>query len=349
MLSRPTLAELRERIAADIESRLTGADARLRRSNLAVLSTVESGVAHGLYGYIDNVAKQIIIDTAETEYLERWASVWGLVRASSTFAVGNVAVSGTSGFSVPAGTLLQRSDGVQYATTANATLISGVGVAPVIATMPGAESNTDAGSTLVMVSAIPSVSSAAIVDSNGISGGVDVEADDGLRARLLFRIRKPPQGGADYDYQGWALDVPGVTRVWVYPLYTGPGTVAVFFVRDGDVGIIPDSTEVATVQAYIDARRPVTAIVTVLAPTPLSVNFTIHLAPDSTAIRAAVQAELADLIAREGQPGGTILISHINEAISIATGEFDHLVTVPAANVVATAGSMPVMGDITWA
>ena len=38
-------------------------------------------------------------------------------------------------------------------------------------------------------------------------------------------------------------------------------------VRDDDASLIPDAGEVATVQAYIDSLRPVTASVTVVAPT----------------------------------------------------------------------------------
>jgi uncharacterized phage protein gp47/JayE len=61
-----------------------------------------------------------------------------------------------------------------------------------------------------------------------------------------------------------------------------------------------------------------------------------------------VQAELTDLFVREGSPGGTILLSHIREAISQATGETDHILTVPAANVVLGAGAIPVLGTVTW-
>ena len=72
---RPDLPTLIERAIADIESRLTGADARLRRSNLNVLARVHSGAAHGLYGYLDWLAKQILPDSADAEFLERHARI----------------------------------------------------------------------------------------------------------------------------------------------------------------------------------------------------------------------------------------------------------------------------------
>jgi uncharacterized phage protein gp47/JayE len=40
-----------------------------------------------------------------------------------------------------------------------------------------------------------------------------------------------------------------VTRVWVYPLQMGPGTVTVLFVCDEEVSIIPSLAKVAKVKA----------------------------------------------------------------------------------------------------
>lgn len=111
---------------------------------------------------------------------------------------------------------------------------------------------------------------------------------------------------------------------------------------------VPDAGEVAAVQAYINALRPVTAVVTVAAPAAVPLNFTIDLVPDTAANRAAVEAELRDMLLREAAPGATILLSHIREAISLATGETDHILSVPAANVTHTTGQMATFGAITW-
>lgn len=347
-LNRPSLKELVDRVTSDIESRLPGADARLRRSNLSVLGRVLAGAAHGLYGFLANIARQVIIDTADMEYLERWANVWGMSRTAAVLATGQVTLTGVGNPTVPAGTELQRSDGARFRLVADKQLVAGVGTADVEAMDAGSAGNTLPGSTLLLTTSIAGVSSMATVASGGLSGGADTEDDEGLRERLLFRIRRPPQGGAETDYVAWAKEVAGVTRVWVRPLYEGAGTVTVFFVRDNDASLIPDSGEVAAVGAYIDARRPVTAEVTVLAPEPLPVAFTIQLTPNTAPVRSAVEAELRDLLQREAEPGGTILISRIREAVSISAGESDHVVSVPAANVVAGPGQMPVMGAITW-
>jgi uncharacterized phage protein gp47/JayE len=147
----------------------------------------------------------------------------------------------------------------------------------------------------------------------------------------------------------WALEVPGVTRVWVYPMQLGAGTVTVLFVNDDDpVSIIPDAAEVAEVQAHIDRRRPVTAEVFVAAPTATPLDMTIALDPNTASVQQAVLAELQDLLTREAQPGGTILISRLREAVSIAAGEGDNSIITPGANVTHAAGEMAVLGTVTF-
>lgn len=348
--SRPTLKTLIDRAIADINARLPEGDARLAGSVLNVLAYVNGGAANGLYGYLDWLAQQLMPDTCETEHLDRWASIWGVTRKAASPAAGSVTFTGTTGVTIPAGTLLQRVDGQQFKTTADATLAAGTVNASVVALTSGAASNTAAATAINLVSPVAGVNSAGSVAAPGLSGGADAETDSALRGRLLSRIQSPPKGGAQDDYVSWALEMSGVTRAWVYPAELGPGTVTVRFVRDNDAGsIIPDASEVAAVQAHLDALRPVTAQLTVVAPIAAPINFQIQsLAPNSAAVKAAITAELQDLLQREGIPGGTIYLSHIRAAISAAAGETDHVLLAPAANVVNTTGNISTMGAITW-
>ncbi len=346
--SRPTLQELINRTGADAVARL-GLEELLRRDDMQVLTRVLSGAAHSLHGHVAWLAEQVIIDTAEAEYLERWANIWGVERKPAAAAVGNVTINGSSGVVIPAGSALVRTDGVEYATNAEATISGGTATIAVTASQAGAAGNALAGITLNLVSPISGVNSQATVAAGGLVSGADTEADDALRARLLARIQAPPHGGASADYIAWALEVAGVTRAWVYPGELGLGTVTVRFVRDDDASIIPDAAEVTAVQAHLDTLRPVTAALTVVAPIAVPLNLTIQLTPNTSTVQAAVQAELADLLRREAEPGGTILISHIREAISLAAGETNHVLSVPSADVTHTTGQIAVMGTITWA
>lgn len=348
--ARPSLTEIIDRVIADISSRIVGVDsAVLRRSLLGILGRASAGSAHLLYGYIDWVARQAIPDTAEAEYLERWARIWGITRNAATFATGSVTFTGTNGTLIPDGTVVQRQDGVQYITQGDATIASGTATASVLAAEAGASGDLPAGTSVFLLSPIAGVQSTATVAAGGISGGTDVESDQRLLARLLQRIQNPPQGGSEADYVQWALEVPGVTRVWVSPLEMGAGTVTVRFVTDDDPdGIIPDAPKVAEVQAHINEKRPVTATPYVVAPVGDPLNMTIKLLPNTTAVQAAVQAELEDLITRDAAPGQPILISRLREAVSIAAGEENNQIVTPTADVTHATGHMAVLGTITW-
>ena len=52
---------------------------------------------------------------------------------------------------------------------------------------------------------------------------------------------------------------------------------------------------------------------------------------------------------RDAIPGGTLLVSHMREAISIAAGENDHALVSPAGNVTCLPGELATFGGVTWA
>lgn len=350
---RPTLAELIVRIGGDLRGRLEVVGPILRRAMADVLSAVWAGANHTLYGYLDWLAKQLFGDTAEREALLRMASLYGITPVPATFATGNVTATGTNGSVIPAETILRLDAATAYRVTTEQTIAAGTATLPVQAVLAGDEANLVEGATLSFESPIDFVNSTATVATGGITGGVDEEGTEELRDRYLLRLREPPEGGADQDYEAWALAVAGVTRAWVYPHELGLGTVVVRFVLDGEPSIFPDAGDVAAVQLALEEQRPITAEVTAIAPTELAVAFTIELTPDTSATRAAVEAELTDLLARVGEPGdgagrGTILISQIRTAIGIAEGVEDYVLTVPAADVVPAVGELATVGPITW-
>jgi uncharacterized phage protein gp47/JayE len=346
--TRPTLTELVDRITQDFVSRLSLVAPILRRSMVYVLARVVAGAAHLLHGHLEFLSRQVFPDLSEGDYLVRQAALFGLARKEAQFASGPVSLTGTDGSAVPLGSILLRSDGAQFETVEDATIAAGVATVTVMAVLAGSAGNCGAGVVLTFESPVAGVSSTAAVASATISNGSEEETDALLRARLLERMRTPPHGGSAADYVAWALEVAGVTRAWVYPLEGGPGTVTVRFVRDNDASIIPDAGEVTAVQAHIDQVSPVTAVVTVAAPTASPIAYTISITPDTAATRAAVEAELVDLLRRDAAPGGAILRSQIDVAIGVAEGVRDFTVTVPAADVTHTAGQIATQGVITW-
>jgi uncharacterized phage protein gp47/JayE len=346
--NRPSLTQIIDRVKLDLDDKLNNGKPSLRRSVIAVFSRVIAAASHILHGHLDWISRQLFPTLADEENLLRWGSIWQVERKPADFAQLTLSFTGAIGSSILAGTELQRSDGLLYTTDVQIDFDVGTKSGTVTAAEAGDAYNTDNGVIFQFVSTPVGLTGEAPVTGTVISG-VDQEELEAYRERVLQRIANTPQGGAAADYIRWALEVSGVTRAWVYDAYLGIGTVGLAFVRDGDTPIIPDAGEVQEVQDYIDTRRPLTVDFFAFAPTALAVNFTIDLLTQDTAdIRAAVIAELTDLFKREAEPGGTILLSHIEEAISIAQGEFDHNLISPNANVVAPSGQLPVIGAFTW-
>lgn len=347
---RPTLSDLISRIQSDFQDRLTGGGTLLRRAVVTVLSRVYAGCFHLVYGFLNWISLQVMPDTAESSFLRRWAAIWEVTPKPADFAGGGVIFTGTNGITVDAGVEWQSSDGSIYTLDNPITFSGGTATTTVTAAVAGVDGNLDPGTVLTILEPLAGVVNQATVDSGGIVDGVDAEDDPSLLARLLQRIQLPPNGGSDNDYVTWAESISGVTRAWCLPNYSGDGTVGVTFVLDGNApgSIIPGGTKVTEVQTFIDSVRPVTANATVFAPIADVTPFTVHINPDTTALRAAVTAELADLLVRETEPGGTLLFSHIQQAVQNGVGDGDQSVTIPSANVVASAGHLQTMGTVTF-
>lgn len=359
---RPTLDQLIDRVQTDIKGGLNITTV-LRRSFLGVISRALAGLAHLLLGYLDYISKQTLPDTGEEDTVNRWAIMFDVPRKEATFAEFNIDIVFTDAGTVVEDTIYQRSDGKQYrldaeVSSAGAGTVSG----KLIAQDPGADGNMETGETVSLLSPIANVESDSLVTTIVIDAE-DLEDLEEWRERLLTRLRLPPLGGSANDYIQWALEVAGVTRAWVLPLYTGPGTVGVSFVEDDEDPIIPSPAKVQEVQDYIDELKPVTALFTAFAPVAAPMDLTIKIKPNTSDVQDAITNELEDLVKREAtlagsykSPGvtndGSILLSKINQAISIAVGIEDHEIDLingsAPANVVPNNGELITLGTITW-
>lgn len=344
---RPTLPAIVERVQQDLASRLELTGAVLRRSVAHVLARVIAGASHMLHGHIEFVARQIFPDLAERGFLVRQAELYDIRPTPATFAEAVVHVTGSEGAVVPHGARLLRADGAIY-DTAEGGIVGSAGVKlKIVAVEPGAAGTLDPGVILIFESPIEGVAAEATVDES-LNPGADEESTESLRERLIARLRMPPHGGAQADYEAWAREVPGVTRVWVAPRELGAGTVTVRFARDDDPEIIPDESKVAEVQAYLDERRPVTAQVIVLAPIAVPLDLTLALEPNTPATRLAVEAELTDMLRRHAAPGGTITMAQIRRALDQAEGLVNYAIVSPTDDQPHGVGELAVLGTITW-
>lgn len=339
----PSLPVLIKRTQSDLASD------SLRQSDAQVLARTLGGAAFGLYGYLDWIAEQILPDKADEPTLERIAALrLNQPRKAAQSARGAVSFSATVGAVLDVDTLLQSSDGRTYKVTAALTTGNGLNSTTIAALDAGSLGNADAGMTLIPVQPIQGIGGVFTVLAPGLTGGIARESLESLRSRVIRSYRIIPHGGSAQDYETWALECPGITRAWCRGSYLGPGTVGLFVMRDDDPQPVPDETQLALVQAYIEPLRPVTAELHVLAPVQLPVTYNLRLTPDTSAVRAAVEAQLRDLHNREAGLGETLLLTHIAEAISSATGESDHKLVAPAADVTAASNQLLTFGGCVW-
>ena len=359
--SRPTLQSLTDRILADFKAKMGNTSNFLRRSTFRVLAQVQAGAVHLLYGYQEYKADQMFISTADADSLEFLGGEYGIARTQAVEATGSVRVTGIVATAIPLGTKFKSADDEEFVTDAAATIAASGSVdVAVTAVVAGAAGNEETGTELEFVSPIGGVNGTVEVISPGISGGADTETDDAYRERLLARKQYPPHGGARSDYVAWALEVSGVTRAWCIPEYDGAGTVGVGFVRDGDTDPVPNDTLRQEMYEYLLEHTDPVSGETVGCPVgaqpgleildiqDLNLNPDISVHPFTDAVKDAVEAEIEDLITRDGGPGETIYLSKLSEAISAATGEARHRVNSPTADVVASALQFHRLGTITW-
>lgn len=358
--NRPTLQEVVDRIESDFQSRVEGSTTFLRRSVFKIFSRVFGGAEHLLYDYLQFMKDQLFILTSDAEHLEKHGSEYGITRNYGTRSSGNAIFSGTNGISIPAGTKIQSADGKLYSTTAAGTISGGTATIAITADDVGNDYDQSATTTLSFVSAISGVSTDAIVDSSGLTGGVDEESDEEYRARILDRKRYPPHGGTENDYIVSAKEYSGVTRAWTIPEYQGIGTIGLVFVRDDESDIFPDETVRNAVRAYMLSHTdpitgktvgiPVTAEpgFFIIAAEAKTVDLTIQIYPNNSAVQAAVTTKIEEMIIQYGGPAETIYLSQLYEAITSASGEVKSRIIYPASDIAAAVDEVHVLGTITW-
>lgn len=344
---RPLLPELITQLRNDILARFQSDDL-LRRADAEVYSRAVAAAVNTLYGYLDYLARNILPDEANELWLYRHGNLKKCPRKPAVAASGWARWDGVDdGLSIDEGVELQRDDQMTFITTAAATSAGGTLRVPVECEVAGAGGNTDDGIALSLVSPVTGLSSRAAADS--IVGGADLEGVEQWRARIIDRWYYVPQSGSDEDYVIWAESVPGISRAWTFRNWAGLGTVGVMCATDDDTNPVPSDDELQAVYDYILPRSPVAgSALHVFGPALKTVDFRILVNPDTDDVRAAVVSEVKASLKRDGEPGGTIEISRLNEAISEASGEYSHQMLSPEEDIQLADNELPVAGEFTW-
>ena len=342
----PTINDLQQNVARLLQQQLLASqqtaspstslgvsDLDLARSNIKALAFVKAVGLHGAYRYLrDFIARQAIPIKSSGEFLDGWLATYGLTRKEAAAATGLVNGTGVSPTLLVAGTIMQTSDGRQYQVSADVAVVAGVVTASVIALVAGSASNLIGGTALTLVSPVAGIDSAFVAAMpNGVSNGADAETDTQAIYRLQQRLSNEPMGGCPADYARWTLQVAGITRAWGLRNPAGATTAGVIIMADGNVAPgLPTAGQQQAVQDYIrDPKRGPPDELFVIIPTPVTINVTVNVSPDTAAIRAGVVTALQDLFFREAVPGGSIPHAHLVEVISSVTGEYNHTISSP--------------------
>jgi uncharacterized phage protein gp47/JayE len=353
----PAPGDISDRCAATYEGELDGIDARNPNTVATTNCRVTEMAMQDLYLYQGNNAFELMPDTAK-KWLSRHGAIWGVPQLQPVAAGGNLILTCTPGAVLPADMIFSYSgSNTTYSNVAGVTANgSGVASVPVGASLAGTAGNLAAATQLTLTSPVAGVlSQTAVVDSNGITGGLDLEDLDDWRARILLRIRTPAMGGSANDYIGWTkAALPGVGYVSVLPAYGGLPNVGVVFAMSGPSGpVVPSSGQIAAVQAYLSspAIKPVIAVPVVLAAVLNPLAVTLHLNPDTPAIRAAATAALTLSFQQDAAINGTTYFSRLDNAVSSSDGEYSHDMTLAGgvADVAApTVLSINTLGTVTF-
>jgi len=348
--TRPTLAQIRARIEGDLVTALALAGQVLRVSMLRVIARVVAGASHMLHGHGAYNVDQILPDKCDEPNLGRHTYLKNFPRNEASFAEGAATFTGTNGSAVATGTEVYRDDGsgVGYRVTTDAVVAGGVVVLALEALAAGVAGNAGDGTSLTFASA-PAGLTATGEATGDLEGGANRETVEAWRVRFIQFLRSEQRGGHESDYEVWAQEVEGVTRVWVTRFEAGIlGTITVRFVRDGDgtgAAIIPSAGEVTAVADYIESKRPGTATVILAAPTDSPITFSISGV--AVANQAAVALQLDDLFYRQADPNGTV-ISLAEMRTAIGTASPTYTLVSPVADIAPAVGTLPTRSTITW-
>jgi uncharacterized phage protein gp47/JayE len=442
----PSIQDLQSRISNDlILSINTGqldtdkhVDPTIRNSFMKGLVDSMSAGFDEVVDVLERLEVELFPWSATGEYLERWAAYYGINRNAAAKSAGTVVFTGTNGATIPASTLVQRANGLQYATQSSITIstqtvsvsgitrlgstatvttasnhnlatgvtidsitgadqseynvtdtqitvtsattftyeVSGSPATPATGTISatfttgfgtvqasefGDDGNADGGSQLTLVSPVTNVDNTLYINQDGLVGGLDIESDSSLRARLQERTSN---FSAPFTQAGLPVfikeEVDGVTRVWVQDATPSAGYVTIYFTRDNDTNIIPTASQVTDVKnAIIDpdtgikpANTPDSYVI-VSAPTAVTADFTFSaLSPNTTDMQNSITNALTDYFKNNTNIATDITTEEYNNIIYSVTDSEGNTptftLTSPSGDITVTTGELAVLGTITY-
>ena len=279
----PTPEELRDEYIRSLRAEFPelrtgqGSLARAEASTIAALLS-------GLYERLGAIERNITPCSADSpEGLAPHAETVCLPRKGATPArkARALEIRGNPGSTITASAVLRHSSGLRFQTTRAVTIPppSDRVLADIEAIDVGAATRLPAGEALTFQSPPPGVVQTGKLVLDLDEGGREAESFGAWRDRVTGVWRQKRQGGNVADYRQWALELPFVDEVYVYPNRPARGHVGIVALKEGTgASRILGTEESAELATHLDRQRPICDEVHILRVEPVFVHGFVDLA-----------------------------------------------------------------------
>lgn len=268
MFSNQTYETIRQRILDNIKADI---DKREGSFTSNMISPIAEELTKSYINMGDILSLAFIEDSFDT-YLDKRVSEFGVYRKQGAKATGEIKVEGQDCATIENGTILKVND--LYFTVLNDIELPSDNIIYVEANEVGYKYNLLANTEFELVEKNEKITK--LVNEVDFTNGVDIETDEDLRKRFIKIVNNPSTSGNKNHYEEWALEVNGVGRAIVYPLWdkdngmNGNGTVKVMIVGNDNKPVTEEI--IKSCQLHIEENMPIGCQLTVTTPTSLNVN-----------------------------------------------------------------------------
>ena len=279
----PTPDELRDEYIRSLRAEFP--ELRTGEGSLAYAeATTIAALLSGLYERLGAIERNITPYSADTPAgLAPHAETVRLPRKGATPARKSRAleIRGNADVVIAAGAELRHSSGLRFKTTNTVTIPVNDNrvLADVEAIDTGPETRLEAGEALTFVSPPDGAQQTAKLVLDLDEGGRAAESFGAWRDRVLAIWRQKRQGGNLADYRQWALELPFVDEVYVYPSRPARGHVCIAALKEGTgANRILSAEERVALAEHIEERRPICDQVHIVQVNPVFVHGIVTIA-----------------------------------------------------------------------
>ena len=287
-----TLPEIYKRVMKTLEAE------DLPFSFRGLLGTAISGLSYMLHGHLENIQKQMSLETATKEALDSWARVFGLERKKREKPLVTIGSSGPKGLVIPCEWIV---DGENFFAIKDF-FYNEKGLGEVVCS--GEKLSDQPKEAALRVAHKDIETQGKILD---FRPEILAETDESLRERILLSIRSTQRSGTIKDYIAWSLEVPGVDEAFVLPghLYVEgkqdfSGYVFVTWLskNEREEKITKDR-----LQKELQSKAPATAVVEVKEPIKRECRLEIKLKENTDKHRTTITKKVNAFFKQHSKPG----------------------------------------------